>query len=39
MNLDLVAKTDLETGKVTEIKIPPVPGIKQMFSPDEIEDV
>ncbi len=28
MNIDIVAKTDLETGKITEIKIPPVPGIK-----------
>jgi streptogramin lyase len=37
MNLDMVAKTDLETGKVTEIKIPPVPGIKTMFSPDELK--
>jgi streptogramin lyase len=37
MNLDLVAKTDLETGKVSEIKIPPVPGIKPMFSPDEMK--
>jgi len=37
MNLDLVAKTDLETGKVTEIKIPPVPGIKPMFTPDEVK--
>jgi len=37
MNLDLVAKTDLETGKVSEVKVPPVPGIKQMFSPDEIK--
>jgi streptogramin lyase len=37
MNLDMVAKTDLETGKVTEIKIPPVPGIRTMFSPDELK--
>ena len=37
MNLDLVAKTDMETGKVVEIKIPPVPGIKPMFSPDEVK--
>jgi streptogramin lyase len=35
MNLDMVAKTDLETGKVIEIKIPPVPGIREMFSPEE----
>ena len=37
MNLDMVAKTDMETGKVTEIKIPPVPGIKPMFTPDEVK--
>jgi streptogramin lyase len=37
MNLDLVAKTDLETGKVSEIKIPPVPGVKEMFSADEVK--
>jgi streptogramin lyase len=37
MNLDIVAKTDMETGKVTEIKIPPVPGIKAMFTPDEVK--
>jgi streptogramin lyase len=37
MNLDIVAKTDLETGKVTEIKIPPVPGVKAQFSPDEVK--
>ncbi len=37
MNLDIVAKTDMETGKVTEIKIPPVPGIKPMFTPDEVK--
>jgi streptogramin lyase len=37
MNLDIVAKTDLETGKVTEIKIPPVPGIKPQFSPEEVK--
>jgi streptogramin lyase len=35
MNIDMVAKTDLETGKVTEIKIPPVPGIREMFSSEE----
>ena len=35
MNLDMVAKTDMETGKVVEIKIPPVPGIREMFSADE----
>ena len=35
MNLDMVAKTDLETGKVMEIKIPPVPGIREMFSSEE----
>jgi streptogramin lyase len=35
MNLDMVAKTDLETGKVMEIKIPPVPGIRDLFSADE----
>ena len=38
MNLDMVAKTDLETGKVTEIKIPPVPGIRDMFSPEEAKN-
>lgn len=37
MNLDMVAKTDLETGKVTEIKIPPVPGVKAMFTPEEVK--
>jgi streptogramin lyase len=37
MNLDLVAKTDLETGKVSEIKIPPVPGVKDQFSADEVK--
>jgi streptogramin lyase len=37
MNLDMVAKTDMETGKVTEIKIPPVPGIKPMFTPEEVK--
>ena len=37
MNLDIVAKTDLETGKVTEIKIPPVPGVKHQFSADEVK--
>ena len=37
MNLDIVAKTDLETGKVTEIKIPPVPGVKAQFTPDEVK--
>ncbi len=38
MNLDIVAKTDLETGKVTEIKIPPVPGIRELFSPEETKN-
>jgi len=37
MNLDMVAKTDLETGKVTEIKIPAVAGIREMFSADEVK--
>lgn len=37
MNLDMVAKTDMETGKVTEIKIPEVPGIKSMFTPEELK--
>lgn len=37
MNLDIVAKTDMETGKVSEIKIPEVPGIRSMFSADEIK--
>ena len=37
MNLDIVAKSDMETGKVIEIKIPEVPGIKPMFSPEEMK--
>ena len=37
MNLDIVAKTDLETGKVIEIKIPEVPGIRPLFTPEEIK--
>jgi streptogramin lyase len=37
MNLDMVAKTDLETGKVSEIKIPAVSGIRDMFSADEVK--
>jgi len=37
MNLDIVAKTDIETGKVSEIKIPPVPGMKEMLTPDELK--
>ncbi len=37
MNLDLVGKTDLETGKITEVKIPPVPGVKELFSPAELK--
>ncbi len=37
MNLDMVAKTDMETGKVTEIKIPAVAGIRDMFSADEVK--
>jgi virginiamycin B lyase len=35
MNIDMVAKTDLETGKVAEIKIPPVPGVRALFTPAE----
>lgn len=35
MNLDMVAKTDIETGKVSEIKIPPVPGMRALFTPEE----
>ncbi|MGH9680469.1 MAG: hypothetical protein ACRD4Y_11020, partial [Candidatus Acidiferrales bacterium] len=37
MNIDIVAKTDMETGKVSEIKIPPVPGIRAQFSPAELK--
>jgi streptogramin lyase len=37
MNLDLVAKTDLETGKVSEIKIPEAPGVRAMFTPEEVK--
>ncbi len=35
MNLDMVAKTDIETGKVSEIKIPPVPEVRALFTPEE----
>jgi len=35
MNIDMVAKTDIETGKVSEIKIPPVPGVRDLFSQAE----
>jgi streptogramin lyase len=37
MSIDVVAKSDIETGKVTEIKIPPVQGIKPMFTPEELK--
>ena len=35
MNIDMVAKSDIETGKVSEIKIAPVPGVRALFSPEE----
>jgi streptogramin lyase len=37
MNLDIVAKSDIETGKVSEIKIPPVAGVKALFTPAELK--
>jgi len=37
MNLDIVAKSDLETGKVVEIKIPPVEERKALLTPDEVK--
>jgi len=37
MSIDLVAKTDIETGKVSEIKIPPVPGMRSLFTPEELK--
>jgi len=37
MNLDIVAKSDIETGKVSEIKIPPVPGARALFTPEELK--
>ncbi len=37
MNIDMVAKSDIETGKVSEIKIPPVAGVKALFSPEELK--
>jgi streptogramin lyase len=37
MNLDLVARTDIETGKVSEVKIPPVAGVRSLFTPEELK--
>lgn len=37
MNMDVVTKGDVETGQSTQVQIPPVPGVKEMFSPDEIK--
>jgi virginiamycin B lyase len=37
MNLDIVAKSDIETGKVSEVKIPPVPGERALFTPEELK--
>jgi virginiamycin B lyase len=35
MNMDVVSKSDIETGKVAAVKIPPVPGFMESATPDE----
>ena len=35
MNMDMVSKADVKSGKVTQIKIPPVPGQMEMATDEE----
>jgi streptogramin lyase len=35
--LDTVEKGDVKTGKVTDIKFPPVPGVKELFTTDQLK--
>jgi streptogramin lyase len=35
MNIDVIGKSDIETGKAVEIKIPPVPGQLELTTPEE----
>lgn len=35
MNMDIVSKADAKTGKVTQVKIPPVPGQMELATDDE----
>jgi len=35
MNMDVVSKSDIETGKVEAVKIPPVPGLTSLFTDEE----
>ncbi|MBZ5661585.1 MAG: carboxypeptidase regulatory-like domain-containing protein [Acidobacteriia bacterium] len=35
MNVDIVGHSDIETGKSMEVRLPPVPGQKEMYSPEQ----
>ena len=35
MNIDVIGKSDIETGKAVEVKIPPVPGQMELTTPEE----
>jgi streptogramin lyase len=37
MSIDTVGKSDIETGKSQEVKLPPVPGRTEMAKPEEAE--
>ena len=35
MNVDIVGHSDIETGKSMEVRLPPVPGQKEMYTPEQ----
>jgi virginiamycin B lyase len=37
MAIDIVGHGDAETGKAQEVKIPPVPGFKELYSPEQLQ--